>query len=129
MVTINALRKYPVLPSVVTSFFFLAALEWLLLRRPIFFEWAIFVGVNAVLFYLLYKNDRAVLLPTVFFGSIWAGMPLLASFEGMVLRQVVIFALTLFYFLIHSDLRIFHQNDMLRKDVFYLLNFIVLLCH
>jgi len=126
MVKIQTVYKHHVTLPAISSFFFFVILE-LLFLRPIFWGWAIFLGFNAVLFHMLYKNYRAVVLPTIFLGSIWGGTAFFASLEGFLPRQILISIFTLIYFLIHFDFRVFHRNDISRKDAFYLLNFIVLL--
>jgi len=119
------LFKNPYLVSLAAALVFLAVLE-VLFSRPYFLIWVLGGIIHTAYFYFRYKKLRIIMLPVLFWLGIWGGMTFFLSF-GFWMRQFLIGVLAILYFLIHFNFRVFHQSDLFRKDLFYLLNFFTLL--
>ncbi len=115
----------PYVESLLAAGVFAVVLEVLFIR-PSFFIWGGATLFVASYYYLLYKNLRVLILPVLLLLGVWGGIEFYLSFRSP-LRELVTGIFTLIFFFVHFNFRVFHRSDFFRKDLFYLLNVVVLL--
>lgn len=121
----ESVTKKPYAAPLLFAVGFFIIIEALFLH-PSFFIWFLAIILNTWLFYLLYKKPHLLILPTLFLASIWCGLSVFLT-TPLLIRNSTIVVFAAIYFLIHLDFRMFHRSDFFNKDLFYLLNFVVML--